>query len=233
MSPDRFAAHASVAETVPIPGVIEAYRRGVAAFWRAPSVLAVLGLVVFGLQAFTWHLFEGGGPGAALLGCAFAALVATPIAWNLDWLCLCAARGDTAEARDARAFRDRWGDLVVANVMTSLLVIGGLFLLVVPGVILYCRLRFVPYLVLDEGLDPQEAIRASLDLTRGSVRRILWITAVGIALFCIGLPVLVLGAALGDLASRLATAAFYDATVEGSEERAAVLADWIADPIRP
>lgn len=203
----------------PEPGVAAAYRHALGALGAEPATLGVMALLNLGLGALTLELLGRSGA-VGLLGCAVGAALATPLAWTLDFLCLRAVRGDVIGSRHVQRVKHRYADLVAASVLVGLLVTGGLFLLVVPGVVLYVRLRFVPYLLLDEDLPAGEALRQSLELTRGGSWPIFWISLLGLVLFFAGLPVLVVGAALGDLVGRLATASFYHATVEGSREHA-------------
>ena len=68
---------------------------------------------------------------------------------------------------------------MVANFLVAAMIVLGLILLVVPGVIVYLRTRFVPYLVVEDRLDPVSAIRESFDLTEGLSGTLLGITALG------------------------------------------------------
>ncbi len=56
-----------------------------------------------------------------------------------------------------------------ASLLSGLIVMGGLILLIVPGIIFAVRLQFTTYLIVDKNLGPVEAIKKSWDLTRGSV----------------------------------------------------------------
>ena len=50
-----------------------------------------------------------------------------------------------------------------------LIVLGGLVLLVVPGVIWAIRYRFYGFFVVDEGVGPIDSLRKSAEITRGSI----------------------------------------------------------------
>ncbi len=72
-------------------------------------------------------------------------------------------------------FKDLWRSwrLVLKYVLTSwltgLIVVGGMLLLIIPGIIWAVRLQYALYFVIDEGLGPIGAIKASWAATRGQV----------------------------------------------------------------
>ncbi|MBI5003769.1 DUF975 family protein [Candidatus Kaiserbacteria bacterium] len=56
---------------------------------------------------------------------------------------------------------------LVATILVSFLVIAGLILLIVPGLILVTLFAFVKLLVIDRNLGPIEAMKESVQITRG------------------------------------------------------------------
>jgi len=64
-------------------------------------------------------------------------------------------------------FRKNYLNIVLASLLTSALIIIGLICILIPGIIIACRLVFTPYLVMDRGLDPIKAVEESWRLTRG------------------------------------------------------------------
>ncbi len=61
----------------------------------------------------------------------------------------------------------RWIYFAFMGVIKMVLITLGMFLLVVPGIYMAIRWTFSELLVLDKGLRPLEALRASSDLTEG------------------------------------------------------------------
>jgi uncharacterized membrane protein len=57
----------------------------------------------------------------------------------------------------------------LTSFLVALIVLGGLILLIIPGIFFAYRLKFAPYLVIDKNLAPAEAIQASWRITKGSV----------------------------------------------------------------
>jgi hypothetical protein len=92
-----------------------------------------------------------------------------------------------------RGFRQNYLGIVLANLLTVALVMLGFIMLVIPGIIVACRLAFVGYLVMDKGLDPITAVEESWKMTRGYGWTILglaflsfWIIIAGLCLIFVG-----------------------------------------------
>src|SRR5512140_317761 len=57
--------------------------------------------------------------------------------------------------------------IILANLLVFALIVLGLFALIIPGIIIACRLAFTAFIVMDKKLDPIEAVELSWKLTRG------------------------------------------------------------------
>jgi len=64
-------------------------------------------------------------------------------------------------------FKENYLGIVLANLISAALIMLGIVALVVPGIIIGCRLAFVGYLVMDKKLDPIMAVEESWKMTRG------------------------------------------------------------------
>jgi hypothetical protein len=92
-----------------------------------------------------------------------------------------------------KGFWQNYLHIILANLLVVALVVLGFFALIIPGIIIACRLVFVSYIVMDKKLDPIEAVELSWKLTRGHGWRIF---AMGIASFFIiifGLMLIIVG----------------------------------------
>jgi uncharacterized membrane protein len=83
--------------------------------------------------------------------------------------------------------------------------------LIVPGIIFACRLSFVPYLVMDKGLEPVAAIEKSWFMTRGHGWRIFGMYLLSILMFLVGLLLVLVGALFALLWIGTAFASLYHA----------------------
>ncbi|MEE4115236.1 MAG: hypothetical protein V2I37_03655, partial [Marinilabiliaceae bacterium] len=66
-----------------------------------------------------------------------------------------------------KGFSDSYLNIILSNLLVFALVMIGIIMLLVPGIIISCRLVFVSRLVMDRNLDPIAAIEESWRLTRG------------------------------------------------------------------
>jgi uncharacterized membrane protein len=93
-----------------------------------------------------------------------------------------------------KGFWENYLYIILANLLVVALVVLGCFALIIPGIIIGCRLVFVSYIVMDKKLDPIEAVELSWKLTRGHGWRIFamglasfFIIIFGLCLFLIGI----------------------------------------------
>lgn len=111
-----------------------------------------------------------------------------------DYLFLNAIRGEKVEIVDLfDGFRTKYLNIVLANLITVALVIMGFILLIIPGIIILCRLVFVSYLVMDKGLEPIRAIEESWKMTRGHGWTIFGLAIISFLIFIAGLILLFVG----------------------------------------
>ena len=202
---------------VPEANAGSCYRHGLDVLVAYLPVLLVLGVVVAALTAAGTSLTRQDGM-LGLVGMAFGSFIALPARWGYYAVCLQGVRGRAASEDDLARVRDHYAAIVVAGVLVTLMVIAGLVLLVVPGIWVYCRTRFVPYLVVRESLGAVEAISESFRLTRGLTGTILGITALGLAASFVGLLMLGLGLLPALIWWDLALASLYHAVIVSPEE---------------
>ena len=97
-------------------------------------------------------------------------------------------------------YGELFGDLptfwryVGANILFLLIILGGLLLLVIPGIIWSVKYQFAPFLIVDRNLGLKEAFKESAQITEGVKREVflffllvLGINLLGMMAFAIGL----------------------------------------------
>ncbi|MGD0581866.1 MAG: hypothetical protein ABR974_02845 [Bacteroidales bacterium] len=92
-----------------------------------------------------------------------------------------------------KGFRENYLSVILANLLVTALVVLGLFALIVPGIIIGCRLAFVGYLVMDKKLDPIEAVETSWRMTRGHGWTIFFMGFTSVFIFLFGILLLLIG----------------------------------------
>ena len=64
-------------------------------------------------------------------------------------------------------FKNQYLNIVLANLIVVALTIIGFVMLIIPGIIIACRLAFVPYLVMDRNMEAMKAVEKSWQMTKG------------------------------------------------------------------
>ncbi len=92
-----------------------------------------------------------------------------------------------------KGFTENYLSVILANLLVIALVVLGFFALIIPGIIIGCRLAFVPYIVMDKKLDPIEAVEYSWKLTKGYGWTIFFMGFTSIFIVMFGLLLLIIG----------------------------------------
>ena len=92
-----------------------------------------------------------------------------------------------------KGFMENYLHIILANLLVFALVILGMFALIVPGIIIACRLAFVSYIVMDKKLDPIEAVELSWKLTKGHGWQIFFMGFISFFIVLFGICLLIVG----------------------------------------
>ncbi len=92
-----------------------------------------------------------------------------------------------------KGFMENYLHIILANLLVFALVVLGLFALLIPGIIIGCRLAFVSYIIMDKKLDPIEAVEMSWRLTKGHGWTIFFMGFVSIFIVILGIIMLFVG----------------------------------------
>jgi hypothetical protein len=92
-----------------------------------------------------------------------------------------------------KGFMENYLHIILANLLVFALVVLGLFALIIPGIIIGCRLAFVSFIIMDKKLDPIEAVELSWKLTKGHGWQIFFMGFVSIFIVIFGLCLLIVG----------------------------------------
>lgn len=155
-------------------------------FWKWAGVLAVGGAVLL-LPGAIEYLITGLTSGfeprsqrevsstAVLFFGTWVTLVANIISWLLQTIitigfitmALKAVDGKPPSFRDFKSNVGKLLEMLAVNVLYGLIVFAGILLLIIPGIIWGIKYQFAPYFVIDRGLGPIEALKASAAATAG------------------------------------------------------------------
>lgn len=107
----------------------------------------------------------------------------------------------------------------VASILYLLIVAGGFILLIIPGIIWGLQFYFVECLVIDKKMGPIEALKKSLEITRGNRANLLLFLLLLVLINIIGFIALFVGLLVTMPVSLLATTFFYRKLLEQKEEK--------------
>ena len=187
--------------------------------WKYFLHLFLVAVVVWVAGIPTWGFFSGQPPFESagfvvlnLLASVYWLLVYPVMMYGGDWMYLRFMREERANVADMFiGFKRNYLNIVLANLLVFAICGIGFLLFVVPGIIFACRLAFVPYLVMDKGLDPVAAIEKSWFMTRGHGWRIFGMFLLSFLLFICGLVLVIVGAIFALMWSSTAFASLYHA----------------------
>lgn len=106
---------------------------------------------------------------------------------------------------------------ILATICYALVIMGGMILLIVPGIIFIFMFQMFPYLIIDQGLGPIESLNRSRALTKGSKRRLFVMSMLLLLLNLAGLLCLGVGLIVTISISSVAMAYIYDRLGEADE----------------
>jgi len=160
--------------------------------------LLLIGIIGFVIgtpsEAGAWA--QGAAVAAGILGFlafVYGFLIVAPVEYGVSFAHLKAARGDKLEIADMFAGFRNYGNVVLANLLVCAIVFIGLLFLIIPGIILGCKLAFTPYLVVDRRMGVIEAIKGSWNMTRGHAWKVFSIAILAIPICIVGLLLFVVG----------------------------------------
>jgi hypothetical protein len=121
-----------------------------------------------------------------------------------------------------KGFRENYLSIVLANLLVTALVAMGIFALIIPGIIIGCRLAFVAYLVMDKKLDPIEAVETSWRLTRGHGWTIFLMGFSSFFIYIFGLIMLIVGIFPASIWVGSSFATLYQSVLIEKEKRSGI-----------
>ena len=103
-----------------------------------------------------------------ILAAVYWLLVFSVVKYGGNLMYLRAIRNEKFEISEMfDGFKKNYINIILANLLTIAIVGLGFVFLIVPGIILACRLAFVSYLVMDKNMEPIAAVEKSWEMTKG------------------------------------------------------------------
>jgi hypothetical protein len=202
-------------------------------------VVIVMGIIIGPTQVFSWKIepFDHGhwnwdfpNIGLIALGIltvifglialAYACLIVPVFKFGGNMMFLQAVRDIRPDFNTLIVgFKQNYLNIVLANLLTIALIMLGFIALIVPGIIIACRLAFVSYLVMDKKLDPIMAVEESWKMTKGHGWTIFFMAIVSFFIFIAGLCLIIVGVFPAAIWVGSSFATLYEAVLIGKENK--------------
>lgn len=155
----------------------------------------------------------------AFFALAYKFLFVPVISYGGDLLFLQAMRNEDVDLKTIfEGFKTKYLNIILANLIVYALVILGLVMLIIPGIIVLCRLAFVSYLVMDKNLDPMKAVEKSWQMTRGHGWTIFGMAIISFFIFIGGILVFFVGVLFALIWINAAFATMYQAVLNETDD---------------
>lgn len=147
-------------------------------------------------------------------GLIWGFLVVPVIKYGEKYLFLKAMREEEFEIRDLfDGFSGMYGNIILTNLIVFAMVVFGFIMLIIPGIILACRLAFVPYILMDQKLEPMQAVEKSWQMTRGHGWEIFFMGIISFFLIIGGIICLIAGVFISIMWIHSAFASLYQSVL--------------------
>jgi len=200
------------------PTVDSAFSHGWNCTWKNFFELLLAQIVVFAAatpiivsSVIFGHYYYYDGPGLGLFLFFYGYLVLVPMRYGMAKIFLQTARGTRCSVSGFGAAFSNYLHVILSAFIIQVLVSVGLIFFIVPGILLACRLAFVPYLVTDRKLDAIDAIQTSWRMTQGYTLNIFLIYFLFIPIQIAGFLALVVGAIPASMWCGTSLASMYHA----------------------
>ncbi|MEM9673477.1 MAG: hypothetical protein AAF992_12835 [Bacteroidota bacterium] len=149
---------------------------------------------------------------------AYWLLFVPVIEYGADLLFVQTVRRETINVKNIIIGFNNYVTIILTNLLAGALIGIAFIALIIPGIIVACRLAFVSYLVMDKGLDPIAAVEGSWKLTRGHGWRIFGLGVTSIFIFFGGLLLFIVGTIPAVIWIKSSFASLYQAVVDETDE---------------
>lgn len=154
-----------------------------------------------------------------LIGLAYSFLFLPIIKYGENLLFIKAMRDEEADIKYLfEGFKTRYLNIVLANLIVTALVMIGFVMLIIPGIIILCRLSFVSFLVMDKNLDPMKAVEKSWQMTKGHGWTIFFMAIISFFLVIAGIIVFIFGVLISIMWIHSAFATLYQAVLNEEDD---------------
>lgn len=156
-------------------------------------VLIIMGVIQFAPQKLADSLQKSKAVLASLGVSIIATILNVLVQMGAIKICLKLYDGQKAELVDLFLSYRKFFSYLFASILYFLIAIGGLILLIVPGIIWMIRFQFFGYFIVDKDLGPVQALKKSYAITKGNAWNLLIFGILTIGVIILGILALLIG----------------------------------------
>lgn len=154
-----------------------------------------------------------------IFGLAYALLFMPVIKYGEQYMFINAMRDQEAEIKTLfEGFKKQYLNIILANLIVFALIMIGFVMLIIPGIIIACRLAFVSYLVMDKNMEAMKAVEKSWQMTKGHGWTIFGMAILSFFICIAGLIVFFVGIIVSLMWVHAAFASLYLAVLNSSDD---------------
>lgn len=205
-------------ERKPRASVIGSYKYGWQQMWKYFLyfflIMIIVGLIESPVSAIQNSEDKNGALMISLhfLIAIYSMLLLPVVKYGRDLLYLRGIRNEKVDISELfDGFKNNYLNIILANLLTFAIIGIGFVFLIIPGIILACRLAFVSYLVMDKNMDPVAAVEKSWAMTKGHGWKIFRMGLLAILVFIGGLLCFIVGVFVAFIWIGASFAAMYHA----------------------
>jgi len=156
------------------------------------GLLIVAGLITI-IPTFLQLVTQGDAPGLSFILSIVSGVLQLIIEMGMIKIALKFADNTKAELGDLFSCIPLLPKYMVASILYGLIVLGGIILLIIPGIIWGIKFYFFGYFIVDQGAGPIEALKRSSSITMGAKWDLFLFGLLIIGINILGLLALVIG----------------------------------------
>ena len=154
-----------------------------------------------------------------LFGMAYAFLFMPILKYGENYMFLKAIRDEYPDLKLLfEGFKTKYLNIVLAYLIVVALIGLGIIMFVIPGIIVACRLAFVPFLVMDKDLEPMQAVERSWQMTKGHGWKVFWMAVISFFILIAGVIVFIVGAIISFMWIHAAFATLYQSVLNENDD---------------
>ena len=151
------------------------------------------------------------------LGMLYYLLILPVFQYGVHYVNLKAADNQDFEVKEIFSGFNKYVKVVLANLLMMFLVGLGFVLFIIPGIIVLCKLAFVPYLVMEQDLGPVAAVEASWKMTKGHAWTVFVMALLAIPIMILGFILAFVGVIFALMWILISFAGFYHAVKQSQQ----------------